>query len=294
MGDSSFTKIDIIIIIILALLVAFIIGFNILQIIDTKLSSVVINVPPSTCTLPPIYVNFDKDNKPIKLNSEQLNMLNNKINSTEPEKKVEKFDILDNSIDSIDSNMSVENFGDHSEYTFDSNSNSSDIQREITMDADVSEEFGNLPSDVYVGQSSQSLNEWGDNFHRDAIKISPDLGNRIVNMPNKFQEMRDPNYNTLNNMPYLVDLENPDKGYYPSRVKLVTDPKSPLLRLEEKNADKIANTLNKCVKSDQEITINKTFDGYNKYPNLKGDSYANVTSIGKNLMTPYISYPVPS
>jgi hypothetical protein len=27
---------------------------------------------------------------------------------------------------------------------------------------------------------------------------------------------------------------------------------------------------------------------------LKGDSYANITSIGKNLMTPYISYPVPS
>lgn len=289
MGDSSFTKIDIIIIIILALLVAFIIGFNILQIIDTKLSSVVINVPPSTCTLPPIYVNFDKDNKPIKLNKDQLNILNNQVILGETEKKVEKFDILDNS---IDSNMSVENFGDHSEYTFDSNS--SDNKKEITMDADVSEEFGNLPSSVHIGSADESLNNWTDNFHREAIKISPDLGNRIINMPNKFQEMRDPNYNTLNNMPYLIDSENPEKGYYPSRVKLVTDPKSPLLRLEEKNADKITNTLNKCVKSDQEITINKTFDGYNKYPNLKGDSYANVTSIGKNLMTPYISYPVPS
>jgi hypothetical protein len=193
--------------------------------------------------------------------------------------------------------MSVENFGDHSEYTFDDilpNSSTNSKQKEITMDADISEEFGNIPSNVYIGRSAQSLNEWGDDFHRDAIKISPDLGNRIVNMPNKFQEMRDPNYNTLNNMPYLVDLENPEKGYYPSRVKLITDPKSPLLRLEEKNADRITNTLNKCVKSDQEITINKTYDGYNKYPNLKGDSYANVTSIGKNLMTPYISYPVPS
>ena len=164
----------------------------------------------------------------------------------------------------------------------------------ITMDGDVSEEFGNLPANAYIGRSAQSLNEWGDDFHRSTIKISPDLGNRIVNMPTKFQEMRDPNYNTVNNMPYLVDLENPNKGYYPSRVKLVTDPKSPLLRLEEKNADRITNTLNKCVNSDQEITINKTYDGYNKYPNLKGDSYANITSIGKNLMTPYISYPVPS
>jgi len=124
--------------------------------------------------------------------------------------------------------------------------------------------------------------------------MSPDLGNRIVNTPTKYQEMRDPNYNTVNNMPYLVDAENPNKGYYPSRVKLITDPKSPLLRLEEKNSNRITNTLNKCSKAEPEITTNQTFDGYNRYPNLKGDSYANVTSIGKNLMTPYISYPVPS
>ena len=292
MGDSSFTKIDIIIIIILTLLVAFIIGFNIVQVIDSKLNSVVINVPPSSCTLPPIYVNFDKDNKPIKLNKDQLNILNEKISNN----SIEKFNNYNDSNNSYDTNQSInsvnlsdsiENFGDYSDYTS-TNSN------ETNTDSNISEEFGNLPANINTGNINKPINTWDDKFHREAIKISPDLGNRIVNMPNNFQEMRDPNYNTLNNIPYLVDIENPNKGYYPNRVKLITDPKSPLLKLEEKNANRIYNTLNKCIKSNNEITINDTFPGYNKYPNLKTDSYANVTSIGKNLMTPYISFPAPS
>ena len=77
--NESFGKIDVIIIIVLALLVAFIIGFNIIQIIDNKLNSVIINVPPQNCTLPQILVNFDKDNKPIKLNQEQMNILNQNL-----------------------------------------------------------------------------------------------------------------------------------------------------------------------------------------------------------------------
>ena len=71
MSDSSYNKIDFIIIIVLALLVAFIIGFNIIQMIDNKLGAVTINVPPSKCNLPPIYFNVDKDStiKEVKLNS---------------------------------------------------------------------------------------------------------------------------------------------------------------------------------------------------------------------------------
>ena len=81
--NESFGKIDIIIIIVLALLVAFIIGFNIIQIIDNKLNSVIINVPPQKCSIPQILVNFDKNNKPIKLNEEQINIIN--TNNTEEE-----------------------------------------------------------------------------------------------------------------------------------------------------------------------------------------------------------------
>ena len=71
MSDFLYNKIDFIIMIVLALLVAFIIGFNIIQIVDSKLSSVTINVPPQNYQLPPIYLSVDKESgdfKQIKLN----------------------------------------------------------------------------------------------------------------------------------------------------------------------------------------------------------------------------------
>ena len=75
MPELGFSKVDIIIIIILCLLVAFIIGFNIIQIVDNKLSSVTINVPPSKCIMPPIYVNLTKDsNNNIDLNLSSISI----------------------------------------------------------------------------------------------------------------------------------------------------------------------------------------------------------------------------
>ena len=71
--ENNYTRIDFIIIIILSLLVSFIIGFNIIQLIDNKLSSVVINVPPVKCNLPPIYLNIDKDKKKYTYNTENNN-----------------------------------------------------------------------------------------------------------------------------------------------------------------------------------------------------------------------------
>ena len=254
--DESFTKMDIIIIIILSLLVSFIIGFNIIQIIDNKLNSVIINVPPSICKLPEIYVNFDKDNKPIKLNSNQLNVLSNKI-SEENNNNLMNLDV----------------------------SNQSNQSNSESLDDNIIEEYGNL------NDNSSILNN--QDIKDTAIKISENLGNFLIDKSNN-NNIIDNNYNTLNNLPYLINQNNSNDGYYPNRVKLITDATSPLLKLEEKNIEIIKNVLNKCKKNENQSVINQQYDGYNKYPNLKTNSYSNITSIGKNLMTPYTSFPVPS
>jgi hypothetical protein len=280
--DESFTKLDIIIIIILSLLVAFIIGFNIIQIIDNKLNSVVINIPPSNCTLPPIYVNFDKDNKPTKLNKDQINILSDRLshdlndNSEKSENSENFSNYSDNNSNNNSVNNSVNNY----------NGNSDNNSDGASLDDNIIEEYGNLKDNTPIYNDEE--------IRERAMKISSNLGNKIISQPQELYEVKDQNYNTLNNMPYLIDPENSNKGYYPSRVKLISDPKSPLLRLEEKNTEIIQNLLNKCKRNEPESAINQTYDGYNKYPDLRTDSYSNVTAIGKNLMTPYISFPVPS
>lgn len=218
MNDETFTKIDIIIIIILSLLVAFIIGFNIIQIIDNKLSSVVINVPPQNCKLPPIYLKFDKDNNMIKLETETENNISN--------------------------------------------------------DVETKEAFGNLPFKYDI---RNNINEYSQKL----------VKSKETDMDTYYQ---DDNYNTFNDLPFLVEPDDASSGYYPNRLKLITNPDSKMLGIERDNLNKINNILSKCNKNSNN-NINDTFNGYNKYPSLKNDSYANITSIGKSLMTPYISYP---
>lgn len=262
--NESFNKIDIIIIIVLALLVAFIIGFNIIQIIDNKLNSVVINVPPQNCSIPQILVNFDKDNKPIKLNEEQLNILN----KNNPELNVEKFTNMDYSVSSNESLGNGNSELDHTVKTTDSYEN-----------------FGSLV-DNYEVRNDEDM----DRFSQ---RISSNLGNDIINQSDGIN-IQDPNYNTIDSYPFLIDPENPNDGYYQSRVKLISDSSSPLLKIEKDNLEKINQTLKMCIKNQKPLEINGTYDGYNKYPNLQGGSFANFTSIGKSLLTPYTSYPVPS
>ena len=55
---------------------------------------------------------------------------------------------------------------------------------------------------------------------------------------------------------------------------------------------KINSELKKC--SNKNLTNDRDITGYNNYENLSEDSYANITSIGKSLLTPYSSYPLPS
>jgi hypothetical protein len=290
--NESFSKVDIIIIIVLALLVAFIIGFNIIQIIDNKLNSVIINVPPQNCSVPSILVNFDKDNRPIKLNQEQMNILNNKVDNELTTNNIEGFNAnstyhfnnvntVNNSNDSNDSNGPSEL--DHTVNTSDSDSN-----------YNSNENFGNIEKYEHFGSLPDKYPDGDDSYiNRFAQRISANLGNEIINNSNKIN-VQNPNYNTIDNYPYLIDPDNSTEGYYQSRVKLISDTSSPLLKLEELNMGKINQVLDSCAKNQPVQKVDETFDGYNKYPNLQTGSFANFTSIGKSLLTPYTSYPVAS
>ena len=283
MSDFSYNKIDFIIIIVLALLVAFIIGFNIIQIVDTKLSSVIINVPPQNCNIPPIYLNIDKDSniKQIKLNDiisttsneSQMNLTNNKNDIIE---EIEGF----NNIEDYEKINNKEDFGNIKDYPdkYDSN-----------------------------------------NLHIMTGILNSDMGNKLINNQTIYTNTKDQNYNTVNNIPLLfapdTDVPNragfsephknsqgkfirgPDsKGYYSSKVKLIEDTSSPLMKLYKQNFDKINSTVAKSTLENRKRVpeVNGTFDGYNSFVDLRSDSYANVTSIGKSMLTPYTSYPVPS
>jgi hypothetical protein len=225
MTENSISKMDIIIIIILSLLVAFIIGFNIIQLIDNKLSSVSINVPPTKCTIPPIYLNLDKD-KTIKIN------------------------------DYINEETKLEN---------------------MTNTENIIENYGNLPDDVT------------EMTKLDYQNISNNNATLIINKNDQdtISDLSD-NYNTMNNLPFLVDPNNNKDGYLKNKVKLVENKNSPLLKLDKIYKNKINNNIKNCPPE------KKLYDGYNKYNDLRKDNFANITAIGKNLIVPYTSYPIAS
>lgn len=257
MTEYFSNKIDFIIMIVLALLVAFIIGFNILQLIDSKLSSVTINVPTTNCSIPPIYVNIDKDSniKQFKLNDVISTV------SNESESMLEEFNNLNNNY----YEQEKENFGNLQDYPLMYDDNRRHLLSGI---------------------------------------ITEPKANQIIEQKTKYETDIDPNYNTVNNIPLLVapDTNVPNragsnsKGYYASKVKLIEDPNSPLMKLAKSNEDQINKVVAKCTLSDRNRVpeVNGTFDGYNAFVDLRTDSYANVTSIGKSMLSPYVSYPVPS
>lgn len=272
MSEYFSNKIDFIIMIVLALLVAFIIGFNILQLIDSKLSSVTINVPPtSNCSIPPIYLNMDKEFniKQIKLNDVISNV------STEAEM-------------GLDNMENIEGFEN-------ADLNYYDYEKE-QKGMEMEENFGNLQDYPLIYDDNRR--------HLISSVITEPKANKIIEQKTIYETAQDPNYNTVNNLPLLVapDTNVPNragpnsKGYYASKVKLIEDPNSPLMKLAKSNADKINATVARCTLADSKKIpeINGTFDGYNAFADLRTDSYANITSIGKSMLTPYVSYPVPS
>ena len=148
------------------------------------------------------------------------------------------------------------------------------------------ENYGSLPENVdereenisqYIaGKSNQSTEE---------------LLKTVIN-DEDVSKIIDPNFNTYNNLPYLIDPQNSNEGYYYNRVKLITNPNSPLLKKASDNMRKIDLELKKCANNN--LTNKRDISGYNNYENLSEDSYANITSIGKSLLTPYTSFPLPS
>lgn len=263
MSEYFSNKIDFIIIIVLALLVAFIIGFNIIQLIDSKLSSVTINVPTSNCSIPPIYVNIDKDSN---IKQFKLDDVMNRV-STEVINKTEGFDDLNNNYYNYENQNENQN-----------------------------EQFGNL--------QDYPLTYDDDRRHILSSVITEPKANQVIEQKTIYETAKDPNYNSLNDIPLLIapDTNVPNragpnsKGYYASKVKLIEDPNSPLMKLAKTNADEINKVVAKCTLADRKKVpeVNGTFDGYNAFVDLRTDSYANITSIGKSMLSPYTSYPVPS
>ena len=133
-------------------------------------------------------------------------------------------------------------------------------------------------------------------------KISNNEATKIIKKNNESSDNKqNSNYNNYNNIPYLIDPVLHDKGFYYNKVKLINNKDSPLLKLQNKNFVNIKKKMNQYNLQNNEMNkpiesinfVNK-FSGYNQYADLRNDSYANVTSIGKNLIVPFTSYPVAS
>lgn len=179
-------------------------------------------------------------------------------------------------------------------YTNDNKKNQIKLNDVVSTVTNEKENFGNIK-------------DYPDSYSNDTTHILSGVINSDtinLNVPDKYKTATNPNYNTVNDPPLLFDPDpdvpnkaGPDaKGYYFTKVKLVEDPNSPLMKLYKKNLNNINKMVAKCTLADTKRVpeINGTFDGYNAFVDLKTDSFANVTSIGKSMLTPYTSYPVPS
>jgi hypothetical protein len=291
MADTSNNRYDIIIIIILSLMVSFFIGFNIINLIDSKLSAVTIHVPPQKCQVPPIYLTLDKDNTVKHVNiSDAINKIQYK--------PIVAYNVPDGS-------PSYEHFGTNYESVSSDNSALDDSIGDSTID-NMTEDFANLPYNTATYDDSDlNANRLSKNIsNRIAGLTSSKVADQIINSPTIMDKLQDPDFNNLNNMPLLIspDPKGPNqasstsKGYYTSRVKLQEDPNSPLSKLAKSNYEKLSQAASKCAIDAQQKPqkINGPFDGYNAFVDLRTDSYGNVSSIGKGLLTPYTSFPVPS
>ncbi len=260
MSDSSYNKIDFVIIIVLALLVAFIIGFNIINMIDNKLGAVTINVPPSKN--PPIYFNIDKNSDIKQIKFEDFTDLSQ--NSGSNDSKIDNYDL---------DVRSYEQFG-----------NINPVPNNYTPEP-------YLPNSATISNIIAGL-------------TSENTAEKIIEQPSLYNTIQDPYFNNLNNIPVLISPSpdgpnaTPDSSpsYYANRVKLVDNPNSDLLKVYEQNKNILGLKSASCNEKSREAPplVNGTFDGFNAYENLGQDSYANVTAIGKGMLTPYTSFPVPS
>jgi hypothetical protein len=130
--------------------------------------------------------------------------------------------------------------------------------------------------------------KYNDNLNINLDKINPKLGIDLVN--SKMPEKQNPNYNTVNDMPKLV-LDN-GNGYYQNRIKVIENNDSDLMKLYYQNQKQVSNETNKCKKINKTkdmLKTNSEYDGYNNYNVV----YSNINAIGKDLLTPFESFPIP-
>lgn len=151
------------------------------------------------------------------------------------------------------------------------------------------ENYGNLIDNPAMTNSNTDYQLISNNNATSIINKNDDPLRTSINADEDILTELSNNYNNMNNLPYLVDPKNTGKGFLNNKVKLVENPNSPLLKLDTKYKKEINKNINNCPSPTKQF-----FDGYNKYNDLRKVNYANVTSIGKNLIVPYTSFPVAS
>ena len=130
--------------------------------------------------------------------------------------------------------------------------------------------------------------KYNDNLNVDLGKINSRLGVELVNQ--KIPDVQNPNYNTVNDMPKLV-LDN-GNGYYQNRIKVIENDNSDLMKLYYQNQKQVSDETNKCKKQNKtndQLKTSSEYDGYNNYNIV----YSNINAIGKDLLTPFESFPIP-
>ncbi len=274
MSESQYNKIEFIIIIIISLIVACIIGFNIINIIENKNIDTFINILN--------ILNPFQSEETIKEKETENNT--NKI-------KLNDVVLPDSKLSETRTNMSNTSQIDPYELN--------DIDNKI-----VKENFGSLPIRPNTYDNEPYKSDAQNKGPTVAGLISEKTAEDLLAQPSLYDKVQDPNFNNLNNIPVLISPDPPgpnsvredSPSYYANRVKLIDNPESPLLKLYESNFEKLAQQASSCNLRSREAPpqINGTFDGFNAYNDLRTDSFANVSAIGKGMLTPYTSFPVPS
>ena len=255
--------IDFFLIIFLLILTVYIIISNVTSILDNRLNS------------------LKKDFVNIKCNTNNTNNLDN----SDTDNAVDNTNNANNSVDNTNNvdnnNDNIYNVGDTDDvYATDNGySGDDDVYKK-------SENFGSLSNNI--------IDRKDDIVDYIASRSNPSTEELLESVINDedVSKIENPNYNTYNNLPYIIDPQNANEGYYYNRVKLITNPDSPLLKKAINNMKKIDTQLKNC--ANKKLTKMRKVSGFNNYENLSEDSYANITSIGKSLLTPYVSYPLPS
>ena len=153
---------------------------------------------------------------------------------------------------------------------------------------DIIEDYGNLPDHITEIANSNYQQISNNNATLIINKNNDDLVETSTRTDEDILTELSNNYNNMNNLPYLVDPKNTNEGYLKNKVKLIENPDSLLLKLDNLYKKNIDKHINKCPVKPQ------FYDGYNQYYDLQKGNYANVTSIGKNLIVPFTSFPVAS